>query len=37
MKHFVEPEIEVIEIQVTDVITTSNGTPGVSENDGGWG
>ena len=36
MKMFVEPELEVVEIQVNDVITTSNGL--TNDGDGaGWG
>lgn len=36
MKKFIEPEIEVIEIQVEDVITTSDELPEV-EDGLGWG
>ena len=36
MKKFIEPEIEVIEIQVEDVITTSDKLPDV-EDGLGWG
>ena len=38
MKKYINPEIEVVEISVNDVITTSPGTetPGYEENDGIW-
>ena len=38
MKKYVNPEIEVIELSVCDVITTSPGTetPWYEENDGIW-
>lgn len=36
MKKFIEPEIEVIEIQTADVITTSQELPDV-DNGLGWG
>ena len=38
MKNYIDPEIEVIKIQATDIITTSPGTetPWYEENDGVW-
>ena len=38
MKKYMNPEIEVVEVQTSDVITTSPGTetPGYEENDGIW-
>ena len=38
MKKYVNPEIEVIELSVSDVITTSPGTetPWYEESDGVW-
>ena len=38
MKKYINPEIEVIELQTSDVITTSPGTetPWYEENDGIW-
>ena len=38
MKNYTNPEIEVVEIQVNDILTTSPGTetPKYEENDGIW-
>ena len=38
MKKYMNPEIEIVEVQVTDVLTTSPGTetPWYEENDGIW-
>ena len=38
MKKYMNPEIEVVEIQVNDILTTSPGTetPWYEENDGIW-
>ena len=38
MKKYIKPEIEVIEINASDVLTTSSGTetPSYEENDGIW-
>ena len=38
MKKYIDPEIEVVEVNVADVITTSPGTetPTYEENDGIW-
>ena len=38
MKKYLNPEIEVVEIQVNDILTTSPGpeTPWYEENDGIW-
>ena len=38
MKNYTNPEIEVLEIQVNDILTTSPGTetPWYEENDGIW-
>ena len=38
MKKYIDPEIEVVEIQVNDILTTSPGTetPWYEENDGIW-
>ena len=38
MKKYMNPEIEVVEIQVTDILTTSPGTetPWYEESDGVW-
>ena len=38
MKKYMNPEIEVVEIQVTDILTTSPGTetPWYEETDGSW-
>ena len=38
MKKYINPEIEVVEIQVNDILTTSPGTetPWYEENDGIW-
>ena len=38
MKNYINPEIEVVEVNVNDIITTSPGTetPSVEENDGIW-
>ena len=38
MKNYVNPEIEVIELSVADIITTSPGTetPWYEESDGVW-
>ena len=38
MKNYTNPEIEVVEIQANDIITTSLGTetPKYEENDGIW-
>ena len=39
MKKYMNPEIEVVEINTSDVLTTSPGTetPWYEENDGSWG
>ena len=39
MKNYTNPEIEIIEVKGSDVITTSPGTetPWYEENDGIWG
>ena len=38
MKKYFNPEIEIVELSVDDVITTSPGTetPPMDENDGNW-
>ena len=38
MKNYITPEIEVVELQVNDIITSSPGTetPPYEENDGIW-
>lgn len=38
MKNYTNPEIEVVELQVNDIITSSPGTetPTYEENDGIW-
>ena len=38
MKKYMNPEIEVVEVNASDIITTSPGTetPGYEENDGIW-
>ena len=38
MKNYISPEAEIIEIQRSDVLTTSPGTetPWYEENDGSW-
>ena len=38
MKKYINPEIEVVEIQVNDILTTSPGTetPWYEESDGIW-
>lgn len=38
MKNYKDPEIEVIEVEASDVLTTSPGTetPWYEENDGSW-
>ena len=38
MKNYTNPEIEVVEIQINDILTTSPGTetPWYEENDGIW-
>ncbi len=38
MKNYINPEIEVVEINTSDVLTTSPGTetPWYEENDGSW-
>ena len=38
MKKYVNPEIEVVEVQVNDILTASPGTetPWYEENDGVW-
>ena len=38
MKKYINPEIEVVEIMASDIITSSPGTetPGYEENDGIW-
>ena len=38
MKKYMNPEIKIVEVQVTDVLTTSPGTetPWYEENDGIW-
>ena len=38
MKKYFNPEIEIVELSVNDVITTSPGTetPPMDENDGNW-
>ena len=38
MKKYMNPEIEVVEVQVNDILTTSPGTetPWYEENDGIW-
>ena len=35
MKQFFEPELEIVELEIADVITTS--VPEEGENDLGWG
>ena len=38
MKKYINPEMEIVEIDVTDIITTSPGTETdiMDENDGSW-
>ena len=38
MKKYISPEIEIVDIKLTDIITTSPGTetPWYEENDGSW-
>ena len=38
MKKYINPEIEVVEVETADIITTSSGieTPLYEENDGIW-
>ena len=38
MKKYLNPEIEVVELKINDILTTSPGTetPPYEENDGSW-
>ena len=38
MKNYINPEIEVVELKINDILTTSSGTetPPYEETDGSW-